>query len=140
MKTEDVKKHNEIEELLKRWHNAVTKLWSHDVIAVSREALIECPCYSKVFDESVTVSLSVRGVEASVGSEPTPFDRLLYTSVFKLSNFKLVREFVVESIKKGKGEVAAQIQARAKMIESGFDDFKKEIAEWNLQSDKGHEV
>lgn len=129
----------EVDELLRRWHNAVSRLWENDVRSPAAGAGMECPCYSKVFD-AVTVSLSARGVETSIGSDPATFDKLLFTTVFRLSDLKLIREFVVESIQKGRVEVAAQRQAREKMLKSGFDDFKKEIADWNLRSDKGQEV
>lgn len=131
-------KDGEVGELLRRWHNAVTRLWNKDVNSVA-SGLVECPCYSITVGK-ITVSLSKRGLDVTLGSEAVQLDNLIYEPQFKLSDFKAIREFVTKSIQEGKKEVAKLVAEREKMLASGFDDFKKEIAEWNLQCDKGQDV
>lgn len=129
----------DVRDLLTRWAVAVTRLWSHDVIGAASAGRVECPCYSQDFGK-VTVSMSVRGMDVLVGSEATALEQLLLNPIFKLSDMKGIREFVTDAIRKGKAEVAAQVQARKKMMDDGFEGFKSEIAEWNLQCDKGDHV
>lgn len=131
-------KQEEARELVDKWATAVGNLWGR-VTSKANAAAVAAPVLMKKIG-NINIILSGRGIEVVAGSSGTTFADLMYRQDFKLSDFSAIREFVVESIAKGHAEVDASIANRASALQSGFFDFKKEIAEWNLIAEQGKEI
>jgi hypothetical protein len=128
----------EAEVLITNWHHAVSKLWSQ-VTDKARQGMVSAPLLSGEIG-GIKIIMSVRGIEVVIGSIGSSFKALLTTPTFSLSEFPNLRKFVVDSIRKAHIDVDKAIEDRGSAFDTCFNDFKKEIAEYNLTCPQGKEL